>query len=386
MKKVAIVGVGQTRFVSHRKDVLHPEVTHEAVTAALKDAGLSVEDIDAVTFGVMDPFDGVDCLDRWCAGAAGGFNKPFMRINTAGATGMSTAIAAYQHVACGLFNVVLAVGEQRVGECADAQSLLNTCMCPIHERKFGAGAISLGSLPATRHMQLYGSTHEQRALVSVKNHQHALKNPYAHLRFAVTTDDVLNSRIVDWPLRLLECCPRSDGAVAVVMASEDVAGDITSRPAWIKAVGSIADTYYFGDRPSLAYRDTLATLARRLYRRVGIKNPVEEIDVAELYSPFTSLEIIQYEALGFCEEGKGGRVVEDGVTWLGGKLPVNPSGGVLCTNPIGATALVRVAEGALQVMGKADDRQVPNVENALCMGLGGMLQFQTLMFLSARKR
>jgi len=213
-----------------------------------------------------------------------------------------------------------------------------------------------------------------------------MNNPYAHLRFEVTVQDVLNSMIVEWPLRLLDCCPRSDGAVAVIFASEDVAKTITDRPAWVNGAVSIADGPFFGDRPDVSYRAALAVAARRLYQKCGIKNPLKDIDVAELYIPFTSLELIQTEAYGFCDEGKGGELLEEGTTWMGGELPINPSGGVLCTNCIGATAELRVAEAALQVMGKGGLRQVPNVETALASGLGGMLQFHTLMMLGSEPR
>ncbi|MBN2284303.1 MAG: thiolase family protein [Deltaproteobacteria bacterium] len=386
MKRVAIVGVGQTKFVSRRRDVIHPEVTFEASKAALDDAKLSIDDIEALTMGVMDPFDGVDCCDRWICGSAGGYNKPVIRINTAGATGMSTAMAAYEQVASGMFDIVMAVSEQRVSEPVDAQPLLNTCTCPYHERVMGGSAISLGAIPATRHMHKYGSTHEQRALSAVKAHKHGMNNPHAHLRFEVTVEDVLNSMIVEWPLRLLECCPRSDGAVAVIFASENVVKTITDRPAWINGVISIADGPFFGDRPDVSYEASLAVAARRLYEKCGIKNPLKEIDVAELYIPFTSLELTQTEAYGFCDEGKGGELLEEGVTWMGGELPINPSGGVLCTNCIGATAELRVAEAAIQIMGKGGLRQVPNAETALASGLGGMLQFHTLMMLGAQPR
>lgn len=386
MKRAAIVGVGQTKFVSRHRDLIHPELTFEASRAALEDAKLSIDNVDALTMGVMDPFDGVDCCDRWICGAAGGYNKPVIRINTAGATGMSAAIAAYEQVASGMFEIVMAVSEQRVSEPVDAQSLLNTCTCPYHERAMGGSAISLGAVPATRHMYKYGSTHEQRALSAVKAHKHGMNNPYAHLRFEITVQDVLNSMIVEWPLRLLDCCPRSDGAVAVIFASEDVAKTITDRPAWVNGAVSIADGPFFGDRPDVSYRAALAVAARRLYQKCGIKNPLKDIDVAELYIPFTSLELIQTEAYGFCDEGKGGELLEEGTTWMGGELPINPSGGVLCTNCIGATAELRVAEAALQVMGKGGLRQVPNVETALASGLGGMLQFHTLMMLGSEPR
>ncbi len=251
MKKVAVVGVGQTKFRTRRDDVTHPELTFEAASAALEDCGLTVDDIDAVVYGTMDPFDGVNCPDKWCAGGAGALGKPFMKISTGGTTGLTLGIAAYQHAASGMFDTVLAIGTQRVGVGANAQVILNTCACPVYERDAGAGAITVGALQASRHMARYGSTEEQRAMVSVVDHRHGLNNPYAHIRMTITVDDVLESRMVEWPLRLLECCPRSDGACAVVMASEDVAEGLCKRPAWILAETGISDSYFWGDRPDL---------------------------------------------------------------------------------------------------------------------------------------
>jgi len=386
VRRVAIVGVGLTKTATRRNDVTHPELMLEAVNAALKDADIGIGDVESVVYGTMDPFDGINCPDKWDADACGGgLNKPYMKVTTGGTTGISVALAGYYHVASGLFDTCMAVGCQRVGENVDAQLVLNTCVDPIYERYSGWGAITVGAVQAARHMAKYGTTEEQLAMVSVKNHDAATRNPYAHLRFKVTVEDVLNSRLISWPLRLLDCCPRSDGACALIFASEDKVREITDTPAWVKAAGSIADTYWAGDKPDPADWDSLAMLARRIYRKAKIEDPLRELDVAELYNPFTIQEILEYEALGFCRKGEGGKLVEEGVTDMGGGLPCDPSGGVLCTNPIGATAMIRVAEAALQVMGKAGDRQVPDVETALAHGWGGQFQFHGLMILSRNR-
>nr|MDO8062146.1 thiolase family protein [Candidatus Freyrarchaeum guaymaensis] len=387
VRRVAIVGVGLTKTATRRNDVTHPELMLEAVNAALKDADIGIGDVESVVYGTMDPFDGINCPDKWDADACGGggLNKPYMKVTTGGTTGISVALAGYYHVASGLFDTCMAVGCQRVGENVDAQLVLNTCVDPIYERYSGWGAITVGAVQAARHMAKYGTTEEQLAMVSVKNHDAATRNPYAHLRFKVTVEDVLNSRLISWPLRLLDCCPRSDGACALIFASEDKVREITDTPAWVKAAGSIADTYWAGDKPDPADWDSLAMLARRIYRKAKIEDPLRELDVAELYNPFTIQEILEYEALGFCRKGEGGKLVEEGVTDMGGDLPCDPSGGVLCTNPIGATAMIRVAEAALQVMGKAGDRQVPDVETALAHGWGGQFQFHGLMILSRNR-
>jgi acetyl-CoA C-acetyltransferase len=199
----------------------------------------------------------------------------------------------------------------------------------------------------------------------VKNRENARRNPYAHLTRPLTVKDALQSRLLSWPLRLSDCCPSSDGACAVVFAGEEKANRITGRPAWVIGAGQITDNYWIGDRPWYEDWDSLALLARRVYRQAKIGDPLRELDVAELYTAFSIQEIIEYEALGFCEKGKGAEMIRKGMTRMEGELPVCPSGGVICTNPIGASGLIRVAEAALQVMGQAGARQVSDVKKAL---------------------
>jgi len=383
-KRVAIVGVGLTRCSSWRRDVAYPELVYEAVSAALQDAEIGPEAIDAVVYGSMDPFDGVNAPERWCVDAcagAGALNKPFLKISTGGTTGGSAALGGYYHIASGMFDVVLVVCSQRVGETLDAQRVLNTAVDPVYERGFGAGAITVAAIQAASHMHCYGTTEEDLARVAVQNHDNSANNPYAHLRFKFTVEDALNSRMLSWPLRLSDCCPSSDGACAVIFASEEKAPKLAKQPAWVRAAGQITDNYFMGDRSWAEDWDNLAILARRIYRLAKIDDPLRELDVAELYQPFTIQQILEYEALGFCEKGQGAKLVRDGTTAMGGELPVCPSGGVLCNNPIGASGLIRVAEAALQVMGKADQRQVPNVKTALAHAWGATIGFHTMMIL-----
>jgi len=383
-RRVAIVGVGLTKCSSHRRDVTYPELVHEAVTAALADANLKAKDIDAIVYGAMDPFDGVFAPERWNVDAcvsAGALNKPFIKLTTGGTTGGSVALGGYYHVTSGLFDVVLVVASQRVGETLEAQLVLNTCIDPIYERWMGGGAIMVGANQAASHFRSYGTTEEDLAMVAVKNYASALNNPYAHLQRHLTVEDCLKMRMISWPLRLSDCCPSSDGACAIILASEKRARKITKTPAWIRGAGQITDNYYIGDRPWFQDWEALSILAHRVYSEAKIDNPLEDIDVAELYNAFTIQEIIESEALGFCEPGKGTELLRKGVTSMEGKLPVNPSGGTLCTNPIGATGLIRIAEAALQVMGKADKHQVANVKTALAHVWGAAVGFHVLMIL-----
>jgi acetyl-CoA C-acetyltransferase len=385
-RRVAIVGAGLTPTSSHRTDVTYPELVYEAVSSALEQAGLQAGDVDAVAYGSMDPFDGVFAPERWnvdaCAGA-GAASRPLMKITTGGTTGGSTALAGYYHVASGLFDVVLAVASQRVGETLEAQLVLNTAVDPIYERWQGAGAITIAALQGVRHFWRYGTTEEDLALISVKNYENARRNPNAHLMRMLTVNDALNTRLVAWPLRLSDCCPSSDGAVAVIFASEERARKIADRPAWVIGAGQITDNYWMGDRTWYEHWDSLSMLASRVYRQAKIEDPLAELDVAELYNAFSIQEIIEYEALGFSDKGKGAELIRKGVTTMAGQLPVCPSGGVLCTNPIGASGLIRVAEAALQVMDKAGERQVPDVRKALAHAWGAVIGFHTLMVLSS---
>jgi acetyl-CoA C-acetyltransferase len=201
----------------------------------------------------------------------------------------------------------------------------------------------------------------------------------------LTVEDALNTRLVSWPLRLSDCCPSSDGACAIIFASEERARALSQRPAWVAGAGQITDNYWIGDRPWYEDWDSLRMLSQRVYRQAKIAEPRRELDVAELYNAFSIQEIIEYEALGFCEPGKGAELIREGVTTMEGELPVCPSGGVLCTNPIGASGLIRVAEAALQVMGEAGEHQVPDVRKALAHAWGATIGFHTLMVLSAER-
>ncbi len=386
MRDVAVVAVGMTPFKSKHADRTPADLTYEAVRACLGSVHLAPRDVGATVFGTMDPFDGVNMPEKMQCGAAGGTHGPYMKISTGGTTGMTTGVAAYQHVASGLFDTCLAVCTQRVGEAPDAQPILNTCVDPVMERHSGVGAITVGAVQGTAHMAKYGSRAEDFAAIAVKDHANAARNPKAHLRFPVTMEQVMGSRIVSTPLHLLECCPRSDGAVAVLFAAAKEAQRLSPTPAWVRGEASVSDCYELGDRPDYADWDGAAWCARRAYRAARIADPRRDIDVAEIYSPFTTQEVLELEAFGFAPKGEGHTLARDGVTAFDGDLPTCPSGGVLCTNPIGATGLVRLAEASLQVMGKAGAHQVAGAETALAHAWGGTAQFHTIMIVGREPR
>ncbi len=383
-RSVAIVGTGQTDHKSHRPDVNGREMIYEAVTRALEDCELSIKDIDAIVIGNMDHFESINYVDTWSVEGSGGFMKPIMKVTTGGTTGTSVAIAAYYHVASGLFDRVLAIGWEKNSE-SDTTAAIVTCSDPIWDRFSYSGAIPSLATEATAYMQKYGATQEDAARVAVRDRTHALNNPHAHLRKPIKIEDVMSSPMLAYPIKLLDVCPRTDGACAVVFAADAVAQKIAPRPAWVKS-SAVRHTYtWFGD--STDYNKGLVSLqeaSSEAYKQAGITKPAEEFDVAELYLPYTYGGLKWIEDLGFCGPGEGPQFVAEGHTDMGGKIPVNPSGGVISTNCIGATALLRVAEAAIQIMGKGEQRQVPDVRLAMATGFGGCF-WSDVVILSAEK-
>ncbi|HEX78508.1 MAG TPA: thiolase family protein [Dehalococcoidia bacterium] len=384
MRRVAVVGSGQTKH-GRRDDVSYPELVHEAVAAALEDTGLTLKDIEAIVTGSMpSPMEGVNATHLYWSDGIGAFSKPVLRVATCGSTGMSVAHSAFYHVASGLFDVVLALGAEKMYE-GDPQGTMNTVAEPFFQRVFIGGAPTVFALQCNAYIHRYGIPEERireaAARISVAHHNNALDNPYAHIKVKITVDDVLKSRIISYPLRLLDTCPSSDGACAVIMASEEAARKIAKTPAWIKDVGYCGDEHWFGDADKVRWESAIFA-AQRAYKMAKIFDPARELDYAEIYNPFTFQELLYYECFGFCGEGEACSLVERGVIFKEGNLPCDLSGGVLATNPIGASGLIRVAESALQIMGKAGAHQAPRAINtALAHAMGGVDQFNGIMIL-----
>lgn len=387
MRGVAIVGTGQTKH-GKRQDLSFPELIREAVVAALEDAKLTLGDISAVVTGSMPPFmEGTNAPHLWWADSLGAIDKPLLRVATCGTTGMSIAHAGYYHVASGMYDLVLAVGAEKQYE-GESQGTMTRVADPFYQRAFIAGAPGVFSLQCNEYIHRYkipeDKVRQAAARLSVRNHDDAFDNPYAHIKIKITEEDVLKSRIIAYPVRLLDVCPASDGACAVIFAAEHLAEKITPRPAWVKGVGYAGEEHYCGDSDKVDWQSAIIA-SRKAYSMAGIKNPLEDLDVAELYNPFTFQELLYYELFGFCEPGQAWRLVEDGTVMRGGKLPCAPSGGVLCTNPIGATGLIRVAESALQVTEKAGDHQIPGAKTAFSSAMGGANQINGVMIIGAEK-
>jgi acetyl-CoA C-acetyltransferase len=284
---------------------------------------------------------------------------------------------------------VLVAGADKVGECGDSQTILNKIWDPIYERALPLGTITMLAMSAVRYMHKYGMTEEDMARVVVKNRHHASLNPNAHLRTPTTIEEVLASRVISWPIKLFDACPQSSGGCAMVLASEDYIKRHHLDAVWITGVGHSSESYYMGDRMGIGYTAdhgdaaALGEAIHRAYKMAGITDPVKQVDVAEIYAPFSNTEFHAIEAAGLAPLGKSPAMLREGFFHLGAKNPVNPSGGTLCANPIAATAMVRVAEAALQVWGRAGGHQVQGARRGLGTGNGGDHQFFGAMVVEA---
>ncbi|MEW6440122.1 MAG: thiolase family protein [bacterium] len=387
-RDVVIVGVGQTPYQRRYPDRILPDLVRQAAIAALDDAGMKLRDLDAIVYSMApDALIGVNHAERWVADAAGAAGKPMLRINTGGSTGLSSVQAAYDHVASGLCEAVLVIGADRVGESGSAQTILNRIWDPMYERALPLNTVTMLAMQAVRFFERYGATEVDMARVSVKNHRNGTRNPFAHIRKDVTIEEVLRSRLISYPIKLLDSCPQSSGAAAMIVASSEVASRLTDRPAWITGLGFAAETYWMGDRMGpCATSDHAESAAMTLavetaYREANI-TPAD-IDLAELYAPFSNIELHAIQDARLCPKGEVMRQLAEGRFDLDGEVPVNASGGVLCANPIAVTAMVRAIECALQVTGKAGRHQVPDVRHALATGIGGDHQFFAAMVISS---
>jgi acetyl-CoA C-acetyltransferase len=376
MSKVpaAVIGVGQTHYRAKREDVSIPGLLREAIDRALADAELTFDDIDAVVVGkAPDLFEGVMMPELFLADAIGAAGKPMLRVHTAGSVGGSTAIVATSLVQAGVHQRVLTVAFEKQSESNAmwALSIPVPFTMPVH-----AGAGGYFAPHVRSYIRRSGAPTEVGAMVAAKDRQNALRNPYAHLRNPDTTvESVLASQVLWDPVRYDETCPSSDGACAMVIASEAaVAASGITNPAWIHGTVMRSEPLAYAERDQAnprAGRDAAAYL----WRTTGITDPRAEIDCAEIYVPFSWFEPMWLENLGFAGEGEGWQLTEAGVTALDGDLPVNMSGGVLSSNPIGASGMIRFAEAALQVMGEAGEHQVDGARRALGHAYGGGSQF-----------
>lgn len=378
-----VVGIGQTRYASKRIDLSMPGLLREAAERALEDADCSWADIDAVVIGkAPDMFEGVMMPELFLNDAIGGAYKPMLRVHTAGSVGGSTAIVAASLVQSGIHDRVLTVAYEKQSE-SNATWALTISMPFSVATVAGAGGYFA---PLVRgYIRRSGAPEDTGIRVAVKDRQNALKNPLAHLQLEdISFDMVANSPMLWDPIRYLETCPSSDGACAMVLAKESIAGQSSKPVAWIHATEMRSEPTMFSGRDQVMPRATLDNAAS-LYKKAGIQNPREEIDCAEIYVPFSWFEPMWMEGMLFAPINEGWKMTYEGATAMDGDLPVNMSGGVLSSNPIGASGMIRFAEAALQVRGMAGDHQIDGARKALGHAYGGGSQYFSTWIVSSEK-
>ena len=376
MIPTAVIGIGQTRHAAKRDDVSMPGLVREAALRALADAGLDFKDIDAVVMGkAPDMFEGVPNPELFLADALGAAGKPMFRVHTAGSVGGSTAVVAAHLVSSGIHKRVLCVAWEKQSESNAMWALSQTY--PF-QPPVTAGAGGYFAPVIRAYMSRTGAPEHVGWKVAVKDRLNALKNPYAHLQLPDISLETVKASPLLWdPIRYLETCPSSDGACAMVLSS-DTAG--VKNPAWVLGTSMRTEPLLF------AGRDEVTPMAGQLASKdvcaeAGI-TPAQ-IDCAELYVPFSWYEPMWLENLGLAESGW--RAVDRGDTEMTGKLPINASGGVLSSNPIGASGMLRFAEAALQVRGAAGAHQLDRARIAMGHAYGGGSQFFSTWLVGAEK-
>jgi acetyl-CoA C-acetyltransferase len=381
MRKVAIVGAGITKFVRRAQET-GKELSWQASKMALDSCGLTLDDVDMVTLGTApDAFDGVHMKGEYLADGAGAVRKPYMRHYVGGGTGVFSPIHGWFHVASGMADVCLVVAEEKMSSChPHPQGAFLTIFDHTTEQPLKPTLIWIFALEMNRYMQTYGISKADIARVSVKNKHNALAHPSAQIAEEITVEDVLNSEVLCWPVNRLDISPASDGAAAVVLASERIARRLTDKPVWIDGIGMSIDTAYWATR-DLCYPRYVETAARMAYDMAGIKEPSKEIHVAEPYDPFDYKELHHMEGLLLCPRGEAARLTAEGYTARDGNLPICPSGGALGVgNPIAATGLMKVIEIFLQLRGEAGKRQVPGKPTCgLAQAWGDLMQMGTVI-------
>lgn len=383
-ERCAVIGLGQTRHAAKREDVSIAGLVREAAERALEDAAMDWGDIDAVVIGkAPDMFEGVMMPELYLAPALGAVGKPMVRVHTAGSVGGSTAIVAAHLVTSGVHRRVLTVAFEKQSD-SDAMWALSVPQPFSAPLLAGAGGYFAPIIRA--YMRRSGAPDHIGIVVAVKDRKQALKNPYAHLHMEDISFEMVRDSIMLWdPIRYLETCPSSDGAAAMVLADEDAAGASPRPPAWVHGMAMRSEPTMFAGRDQVnpqAGRDCAADV----YAQAGITDPRSQIDVAEVYVPFSWYEPMWLENLGFAAEGEGWKLTDAGATALdGGDIPWNCSGGVLSSNPIGASGMLRFLEVALQVRGQAGAHQVDGVRRALGHAYGGGSQFFSMWVLGTDK-
>ena len=376
--KVAIIGTGVIKFGENFHQSL-TDMIYEAVTQALADAAVERTRLQAAWLGCYEPmlygFEGNS--GTFVADPLNLFPIPVTRVAAYCATGIEAVRNAAFAVASGEYDLVLAVGAEKMREVPSRGSLVAQAVNRGHPvLAKGRTAPSMFALLATRYFKEYGASEEALGAVAVKNHYHGSLNPKAHFQKEITPEMHARAPKVADPLGLFDCCPTTDGAAAVILTRTDLAPGFTDRYTVIRGIAYAVTAGYWNTQfdPSWNFTSFRSTqeAARAAYRMAGVSDPRKEIDVVECHDCFTITEIVNYEDLGFAAPGEGWKYATGGVTRLGGDLPVNTSGGLKsCGHPIGSSGVRMIANIHDQLLGRAGRMQVPNARMGLAHNLGG---------------
>jgi acetyl-CoA C-acetyltransferase len=375
MRDVAIIGVGGTKF-GELWDISFRDLGMQAGLAAVADAKLAAEDIEALYVGNMSAGrfieqEHVAALIADYSGLARD-HIPATRIEAAGASGGLAFREGYIAVASGMHDIVVVGGAEKMTDVSDlmATEIQSSAADQQWEVVFGATLASLFAMIARRHMHEFGTTREQIAQVAVKNHKHGALNPDAQFQREIDLSTVLKAPPVAEPLGVFDCAPLSDGAAAVVLCSMDRARSYTTKPIRIAASAQASDTLALHSRSSITSFTATQVAAKKAFRQA--KKTPEQVQLAEVHDNFTIAEILAIEDLGFFPKGLGGKATMDGETTLGGKVAVNTSGGLKARGfPFGATGVAQLVELVQQLRGEAGKRQVPDAALGLAQNAGG---------------
>ncbi len=370
MNRVCVIGAGSTKYGKLNESIV--ELAVSAARDAINTANIEPKDIQySIISNVFGVADKQVHLAPVVMSNLGIPHVPGLTVESACGSGSIALREAYANIAAGFYDAVLVVGVEKVTHTGTARSttLFSYCSDFFYEGGSGVTFPGLFASMARAYMYKYKASEEDLALVAVKNHEHGLLNPKAHLRKRISVDDVLKSPVVTSPLKLLDCCPFSDGASAVILASKEFAERVGSDYIEIIGSGRGASPATLQGREDITTIPSTRAAAEQAFKQAKITP--KDIDFAEVHDCFTIAEIVDIEDLGFFEKGKGVDAVREGLTKLHGEIPINPSGGLKSKgHPIGATGVGQVVEVYEQLLGKAGERQVKGAEIALTHNFG----------------
>ncbi len=391
-RNVAIVGTGHSKF-GNRYDVNIAELAWEAIKQALEEAGVEQKDVEFVSFSNVGGWSSEGLASVVTLEYAGLTGAELYRVEAACASGSAAIKAAHDAIASGQADIAMAIGVEKMNESPTPTVIefIGRAGNFFWEfQNFGLTFPGYYALYATRYLAEYGATEEDLCRVAVKNHYYASVNPKAQFQMPITVEKCMKSRYIAWPLKLFDCSPITDGAAAVVLASEEMAKKLTDSPVWIESIGVSSGTSNLSRRDDFLHLEAGTIAANRAYKKAGLSRDdiVEHVDVAEVHDCFTIAEILAYEDLGFAKRGEGYQLIRNEETYKGGKIPVNLSGGLKAKgHPLGATGISMAVDLTRQLQGRVEKERQADIKvgRALAHNIGGTGHYAYVMLYSLSK-